>query len=211
MGENVWIFGSILLFLTINMTDCSSKQLINDAYKAIKNNSAIGYKLDDRSDDFEMYSDSKYDSRSEEGLEDTIKEEDDILGINHMTLKIDSTTSGTLLYNWVTYEKNKRGRLAYSNNLVQESITALNQDTYIMSKDDFLWPWKTSLLTVIIGSISAALVFSLTLSIIIIYMIVRKTERVDRFDQKLKDFFQVLVLSVPKNFLKILSAKVEYC
>ena len=42
-------------------------------------------------------------------------------------------------------------------------------------------------------------------------MIVRKTERVDRFDQKLKDFFQVLVLSVPKNFLQILRAKVEYC
>ena len=47
------------------MIDCSSKQLNNDASKAIKNNSAIGYKLDDRSDDFEMHSVSKYDSRSE--------------------------------------------------------------------------------------------------------------------------------------------------
>merc|ERR1712224_273566 len=101
-------------------------------------------------------------------------------------------------------EKNKRRRLEYGNNLVQESITALNQDTYIMSRDDFLWPWKTSLLTVIIGAIGAALVFSLILSIIIICMIVRKTERVDRFDQRLKDFFEVLVLSVPKNFLQIL-------
>merc|ERR1712136_357651 len=210
MGENVWIFGSILLLLTTNMIDCSSKQLNNDASKAIKNNSAIGYKLDDRSDGFEMHSVSKYDSRSED-IEDTMKEGDEILGINQMTLKDDGTTPGTLLYNWVTYEKNKRLRLDYSYNLVQESITALNQDTYIMSRDDFLWPWKSSLLTVIIGSIGAALVFSLILSIIIIYMIVRKTERVDRFDQKLKDFFQVLVLSVPKNFLQILRAKVEYC
>ena len=206
----LWMFKVMLASLLVNTISCEAKKYMNDSSKNLEIKSDYLDQLDQKRGNTEMDAAPEY-AFDEDEPKENLKAAEEILGIQQSELDTDPTSPETTFYNWVTYEKKKRRRLDTNNNLAIESTDDLNLETYIMQETKLVWPSGVQLIYIIIAAICTALVLFLMLSIIIILMTGRKREKSDDFDGKLKCFFQLLAMSIPKNLLKILKAQIEYC